>query len=612
MSALRALVRRGSYHDSVVLMQLQRALDSLPGVLKAGVVMATPANRDVLAESDLLAPEAASAQADDLVIAVRAESAEALEAALGQADELLKAKRPAGDSTLRPRTLGAALAARPQARWVLVSVPGRYAAAVTREALESGRNVFLYSDNVPLVEEVAIKAEAARRGLLVLGPDCGTAIVAGAGLGFGNRVRSGSIGLVGASGTGLQTVVSRIHALGGGVRAALGTGGRDLAREVGAVTALQALDLLASDSETSVIVLISKPPSPEVATRVLAAARACDKPVVVHFLGQATPAPRIGNLYFSRSLAEAAEIAVGLAADVAGGFAADMAVVGAEGKSSGEGGLGGDASESAGGAAVTQKSSLFDLPGGAEASLSPRFNGAHGTGRYLRALFSGGTLGYEALLGLRVFLGPIWSNAPIAEAERLPDPNRSREHTLLDLGADEFTLGKPHPMLDPALVAERLTREAADSEVGVILLDVVLGDGAHADPASLLAGSITAARERGIAVVALLVGTDQDPQGLEAQAVRLARSGARVVGTVAAAIETVLALLPPVSTPAAAARVDPEALAVPLSAINVGVEAFAESLAAQGAEALHVDWRPPAGGNEKLQSILARMKTVRG
>jgi FdrA protein len=560
---VRALVRAGSYHDSVVLMQLQRALDTLPGILASGVVMATPANREVLADSGLLVAHAAAARADDLVIAVRAESLEAAELALDQAATLLAARRPDSDAELRPRSLATALAAQPAAAWVLVSVPGRYAAAVAHEALAAQRHVFLYSDNVTVADEVALKAEAARRGLLVLGPDCGTAMVAGIGLGFGNRVRAGAVAIVAASGTGLQTVASRIHALGGGVRAALGTGGRDLSSAVGAATALRALALFANDAGTSTIVLISKPPAPAVATRVLAAARACGKPVVICLLGQAAPAARIDNLYFSRSLAEAAELAVELAATA--------------------------------GSAPAPASALLPAPRMTEP-------------RYLRALFSGGTLAYEALLGLRLFLGPIWSNAPLDEAERLADAQRSREHTLLDLGADEFTVGKPHPMLDPALVAERLEREAREPGVAVVLLDVVLGDGAHADPAGVLHGAITTAAANGIVVVALLVGTDEDPQGRVAQAEKLEASGALVVQTVAAAIEIVLAVVqPPASLPAVASGAS-AALGAPLRAINVGVESFATSLAAQGAEVLHVDWRPPAGGNEKLQAILARMK----
>ncbi len=312
-SAVRCAVRAGSYYDSVVLMQLQRALAALPGVLDAGVVMATPANLEVLAASGLAPGEGVSAGPHDLLIAIKAESDAAAGEALARVDALLQVRRGAGGDggqDFRPRGLASALKSLPEARWVLISVPGRHAAAVAEEALAHGRNVFLYSDNVPLEREVTLKRTARERGLLVLGPDCGTAVIGGVGLAFANRVRRGPIGLIGASGTGLQAVMSQVHALGSGISQAIGTGGRDLSAEVGGITALQALDLLRRDPETRVIVLISKPPAPEVAARLLGLARSAGKPVVVYFQGAPLPGRRIGSLLFAASLSEAAEIAL--------------------------------------------------------------------------------------------------------------------------------------------------------------------------------------------------------------------------------------------------------------------------------------------------------------
>ncbi len=272
MSVIRSEIRPGAYYDSVVLMQLQRALTELPGVEDAGVVMGTDANKELLAQVDLLTPEAQAAAADDLVIVVKAESEEAALAALAQVDELLKRRRSKASQEFRPKTLESATQFLPDAHWVLISVPGRYAAGVARDALRLGKHVFLYSDNVALEDEIALKEEAAKKGLLVMGPDCGTAIINGVGLGFANRVRRGPIGVVAAAGTGLQTVTSRIHQLGSGISQAIGTGGRDLSEKVGARTALAGLDVLARDPETRVIVVISKPPAPAVAERVLRAA----------------------------------------------------------------------------------------------------------------------------------------------------------------------------------------------------------------------------------------------------------------------------------------------------------------------------------------------------
>lgn len=570
MSVRRARIRRGAYYDSVVLLQLQKSLLDLAGVEEAGVVMATPANLEILAESGLLPAENLDARPDDLLLALRARDEESADAAFAAIDDLLGARRGAGPSGAgeeedpRPRSLATAWRLLPGANWVMVSVPGRYAAAVARQALRDGRNVFLYSDNVTLDEEVALKREAASRGLLVLGPDCGTAIVNGAGLGFANRVRRGAVGLVAASGTGLQAVASRVHALGEGISHALGTGGRDLSAEVGGQTALAALALLANDEETRVVAILSKPPAPEVATRLLAAARVVNKPVVVHFLGHATPGRRLGNLHFATSLAEAADLCVALA----------------------RGGWQIDASSTLG--ASTRPPDL----GRVDRVL-------------VRGLFSGGTLAYEALLALRAVLGRVDSNLSHDEIE-------GDGHRVLDLGADEFTVGRPHPMIDHDFLLQRLGEEAADPRVGVILLDVVLGDGAHADPAANLVPAISAARERAraesreVEFVVLLVGTDDDPQNRSGQREKLGQAGATVVESVEDAVDAAWSLVgftaPAVSSPATVN------LSAPVAVVNVGVELFHDALRAQGVESVQVDWRPPARGDERLAGMLERMR----
>jgi len=567
MAVTKAEIRSGAYYDSVVLMQLQRSLAALPGVLDAGVMMGTDANKAVLAQSGLLTLEAQAALADDLVIVVRAENDAAAQAALGQVDELLTRRREAIVQEYRPRSLESAAQMMPDAQWVLVSVPGRYAAGVARQALRLGKNVFLYSDNVALDDEIALKQMAAEMGLLVMGPDCGTAIVNGVGLGFANRVRWGPIGVVAAAGTGLQAVTSRIHQLGSGITHALGTGGRDLSQAVGAVTARQGLDLLSRDPETRVIVLISKPPSPQVADDVLRVARSAGKPVVVDFIGYSPPSRQVDSLHFATSLDEAAELAVKLATS------------------------------------PRSTEPVVELG---------RF--APGQ-RYLRGLFSGGTLAYEALLILQGYLPAIYSNAPLKKEYRLANSLVSQEHTIVDLGEDEFTVGRLHPMLDNDLRLRRLQQEADDAEVAVILLDVVLGYGAHPDPASELAPAIARARAaaaeagRYLEVVAVVVGTDEDPQDFDAQVRQLKDAGARVETSNEAAVHYVGRLLQsPISNLQYPTPVDLSVLHQPLAAINVGLESFTESLRAQGAPVIQVDWQPPAGGNERLMAILERMR----
>jgi FdrA protein len=573
MAVTIAEIRSGAYYDSVLLMQLQRSLSGLTGVLDAGVVMGTGANKEILVQTGLLTVEADAATADDLVIVVRAEDRDAAEAALAQVDDLLSRRHAAPALHYRPQSLEAAAAMRPEAQWVLVSVPGRYAAGVARQALRLEKHVFLYSDNVSLEDEVALKRMAGERGLLVMGPDCGTAIVQGVGLGFANQVRRGAIGLVAASGTGLQQVSCRIHQLGGGVSHALGTGGRDLSDAVGAITARQGLDLLNRDPETQVIVLISKPPSPQVVSELLAVARTMTKPVVLDLIGYAKPLRQVENLYFAATFDETAARAVDLAS-------------------------------------IQQASRT------PEQEPVPLDRFAPGQ-RYLRGLFSGGTLAYEALLLLQDYVPAVYSNVPLDKKHRLANSLVSEGHTILDLGEDEFTVGRLHPMMDNDLRIRRLEQETGDSEVAVILIDMVLGHGAHPDPAAELAPAVAAARTeaadagRYLEVVVVVAGTDQDLQGLSSQVERLEAAGARVETSNDAAIGYVgrlLRALNPAAEPKSLPAVDLNVLRQPLAAINVGLESFAESLLAQGAAAIQVDWRPPAGGNEQLMAILERMR----
>ena len=569
MAAIKVDIRRGAYYDSIVLMELQAALMDLPGVINAGVMMGTPANKALLDQNGLSTPETQAALPEDLIISLEGEDEHAAETALSQVDALLTRRRALVEQDYRPKSLATAAQHLPEAAWVLVSVPGRYAASVAREALRLDKNVFLYSDNVPLADEIALKQDAAARGLLVMGPDCGTALIGGVGLGFANRVRRGPIGLVGASGTGLQQVTARIHHLGSGITHALGTGGRDLAHDIGGVTARQALDLLRRDPETRVIVLLSKPPAPAIASALMREAGKAGKPVVLYFTGYAPPLDSTGeiNLHLSTSLDEAAERAVALAA-------------------------------SADGIAAHEPASSPFAPGQ----------------RYARGLFSGGTLAYETLLLLQAYLPAVYSNIALHEDYTLADPTVSQGHTILDLGADEFTVGRLHPMLDNTLRLHRLAQEANDPAVALIMLDVVLGYGAHPDPAAELAPAIAEARAqaqaagRMVDIVVLMVGTDEDPQDMAAQIEQFKAAGARVETRCSAAAAYAGHRLHNLDAPAPLPPVDLAVLQQPLQALNVGLESFAASLIAQDAPVVHVDWRPPAGGNEKLMGILERMK----
>ena len=498
-----------TYRDSVSLMQLSASLKGIAGVEEASAIMATAGNLALLAEVGL-AEAGVAPRPSDLLVVVRARTESAANTAIARVEASLRRAAPASAAdgaspAMPPRSIAMAVGEAALANLALISVPGEYAAAEAEKALALGLNVMLFSDNVALADEVALKTRAAERRLLVMGPDCGTAIVDGVPLGFANKVRRGPIGCIAASGTGLQQVTALIDRLGAGVSQAIGTGGRDLKAAVGGATMRAALALLAADRDTKVIVLISKPPAPAVAKTVLAAAAKAKKPVVVCFIGADPSAASGRNLHPVRTLEDAARAAVALA----GGRTPS---------------------------ARTPRSN---------ASATPRL--APGQ-RFVRGLFSGGTFCYEASLLLGEALGQVWSNAPVRDEDELDDPWRSRGHSVIDLGDDVFTRGRPHPMIDHRLRNERLVREAGDPEVAVLLVDVVLGLGSHPDPAAEMIPAIEAARaaaakgKRRIAFVGSVCGTDADPQGLARQEAALRKAGVVLGASNAAAVRIAAAI----------------------------------------------------------------------
>jgi FdrA protein len=360
--------------------------------------------------------------------------------------------------------------------------------------------------------------------------------------------------------------------MGGGVTHGIGTGGRDLSEKVGAVTFKQGIEVLSRDPETQVIVLVSKPPAPKVADDVLLAARKAGKPVVVNFIGRPPVARQIDNLYFAGSLDEAAQIAVDLSKNP---------------------------------------------PVPEKLGIEPQCFAA--SQRYFRGLFSGGTLAYEAQYILEGYLPKVLANAPLHKENKLPNSLVSQEHTIVDLGEDEFTVGRLHPMMDNELRIRRLLEEGSDPSVAVIMLDVVIGFGSHLDPASELAPAIAKAKKfaadagRYLEVVAVVTGTDEDPQNLDSQISQLKAAGAWVSTSNEAVVRYAGRIVKAINEQdlpegVQVKGVDLASLQKPLAAINIGLESFYENLKLQNVPTVQVDWRPPAGGNEKLMSILERMK----
>ena len=517
-------VRRGFYLDSVVLMRISASLSARDGVEAASLMIGTASNLAILADAGLLADAGRAAGPDDLVIAVRAADDDALAGAFEAAESSLAGveSESAGRTAGRLPGVRAACEAVPGANLAIVSVPGPFAAREARRALAAGLHVLVFSDNVPVEDEVALKREARARGRLVMGPDCGTAIIAGTPLAFANRVRSGDIGAIAASGTGLQELSVLIHRGGGGLSHGLGVGGRDLGDAVGGLATFMALDALEADAATRKVVIVSKPPGPRTEAALLARLAECPMPVTLCLIGggggeleenEAEEGRRLpSNVSLAPTLRDAARLALGRP-DAGGGDGAHAPV-----------GAGRPPPE----------------------TRSGRIVGLH----------SGGTLCAEgqAIL-IRAGLA-VSSNAPIPGADSLAPAGAPRApaspafpsasgHVFIDLGSDEYTAGRPHPMIEPAMRSEALAETLADRTVAAVVLDVVLGTGSHPDPAGPVVEVLDAAGPRRPAVVASVCGTELDPQDLTAQREALERAGVLVAESNADAVEAAIRIASP-------------------------------------------------------------------
>lgn len=490
----RIELRPGTYRDSVTLMEISQAVSVVPGVTAAIVAMATPLNIELYERLGFDPADITLATPNDLMVAVEAGDEDQLAAALVVLDGRLTARAATsgggGDAVEPPRTVGAAL--RAGADFVLISLPGEHAAVEAMDAIEAGVSVMLFSDNVTVEEEIRLKDAALEHdGVLVMGPDCGTAVVGGVGLGFANAVRPGPVGMVAASGTGAQQVSCLVDRAGVGLSAILGVGGRDLSRDVAGRSTLRAMQLLDEHPGTDLVVVLSKPPDPAVADRIVAAAAALGTPSVVAFVGRG----RKDLTAVSMDVLAA----VGIPAWTPESWPADH--------------------------------ERLPRPGS------------------LRGLFSGGTLCDESMAIAAETLGPIMSNTPLETEWLLPDTLTHPGHLMIDFGDDKLTQGRAHPMIDPSLRNARILDEAVDPTCAVVLLDVVLGYGSHRQPADALVPVMTEARAtartagRDLAFVVSLIGTAQDPQGLDDVAARLVAAGASVHLSNAEATREAVALI---------------------------------------------------------------------
>ena len=576
---LYTVIRENSYQDSINLMLLTNKISALPGVTETQIMMGTDANKDIFKSAGLLTAEAESANPSDMMIVLNAQDEATVQLALEEIEKSLNdiSSKKSASKAREVHNWTAALEASPDANIALISIPGVYAASEIENALNNGLHAFVFSDNVSEDDEVRLKKLAHEKGLLLMGPDCGTAIIGGVPFAFTNHVRTGNIGLVGASGTGLQEVTSLIDQLGGGVCHAIGTGGHDLSEEVGALTMKDAIVGLASYDPASVLVVISKPPAKTVRDEVVELLHSIDKPVVALFLGEA-PTAHSGNVYFAHTLAETARLAVDLAAgrDAAPRYASEP-----------------------------RNTVTSILPGD----------------KRIVGLYSGGTLASEAAMLIK---------------EAMPSENSGKkEHgfvmqseriEIIDLGDDVYTQGKPHPMIDPSTRIQFIGEKAVLPETGIVLLDIVLGEGSSLDMVDALAPAITealsAAKEQGrpLYFVATICGTTSDPQNYEQQRDILEAAGVLVEESNVQATRLALQLIGadiPAEAEKAVMRYEGATVFVPSASaavtqllttqprvVNIGVAGFAEAIP----HAVQFDWRLTAGGNLKLIRLLSEVR----
>lgn len=503
---LKGTIKKGLYYDSVTLMLATRDTRQMEGVLDASVVMATKENLAILENANMLPDNLGAASDNDLIIVIDAESEKHANAAMQHLDKVFQGMNKKKDEGIMhvPKSLDAALQNMPDANIVLISLAGKYATEEARKAIENGLHVMLFSDNISIEDELLLKRAAHAKGLLMMGPDCGTAIINGVPLGFANAINRGTIGLIGASGTGLQEVGSIISRAGAGVSQVIGTGGRDLHRDIGGIMFLDALDALSNDENTDVIGLISKPPHPEVMPKILGALNNISKPAVAMFIGAEKNIPDAANIYSTATLEEAALLCVALSKK------------------------------------KNPETATNELQKHSNDLLSQaKFISKNIKGKYIRGLFSGGTLCFEAQLILNNNKIMSYSNAPLDKAYWLNDVWKSKYHTLIDMGTDEFTAGRPHPMIDFSLRNKRIIEEAHDKEVAIILFDVVLGYGANPNPARELVPAIETARKTSphIQFVCSITGTDKDPQNYGKVFKKLQQAGVHVLPSISAAAQ---------------------------------------------------------------------------
>lgn len=569
---LFTVIKKNSYQDSVNLMLLTKSLSSMEGIDQISVMMGTPANKDIFKNSGLYTDELEEACPNDICIVVDTDSQEKIDEVMVQIEDFLKnqSSKSKGSKIPSARTFDTAISKVNDANLALISIAGEYATGEVDRALDRGLNVFLFSDNVSIEDEKRLKEKADEKGLILMGPDCGTAILSGTPLAFANVIEEGNIGVVGASGTGIQEITTIISRYGKGITHAIGTGGRDLSSQVGAITAIRGLRTLAKDDKTDVIVFVSKPPAPEVRDKVVNVFKELGKPVVAIFLGEKAKQSH-DNVHYAWTLDEAALKAVELSNT-------HIAI---------------------------SKNIEDEIPEikGIKSNKNKRF---------IKGLYCGGTLALEAAMIIRDHLG-LEDDKNHADGIML----HHEHHEIIDLGDDKYTQGRPHPMIEPSLRVDELNKVLEMEETAIVLMDNVIGYGGHDDMASVFAPIIKKAKEdkKEIIFIGSVTGTSNDPKSYEDQVQTLREAGAIICDSNALATKLAIQIIDYLNKEEIVEESKVEAndkvmelIANKPKVINIGLKHFAETVKKYECEVAQYNWAPVAGGDKRLAKILEGLK----
>lgn len=569
---LYSVIKKNSYQDSVNLMLLTKSLSLMEGIEQISVMMGTPANKDIFRNSGLYTEDLDDACPNDICIVIKTEDSSKVDEVLASIDEFLKNKKAASKGSKIPssRTFDSSISKISDANLALISIAGEYATQEVERALDRGLNVFLFSDNVSIEDERRLKEKADEKGLLLMGPDCGTAILSGVPLAFANVCEEGNIGVVGASGTGIQEITTIISRLGKGITHAIGTGGRDLSSKVGGITAIRALRTLACDENTDVIVFVSKPPAPEVRDMVVNVFKELNKPVVAIFLGEKAKESH-DKVHYAWTLEEAALKAVELSNN--------------------------------------KKIAVNDLVG-----IVPKIEKIkeNKNKRYIKGYYCGGTLALEAAMIIRDYLG-IRDDGKHTNGIML----HHEEHEIIDLGDDKYTKGRPHPMIEPSLRVEELNKVLDKEETAVVLMDNVIGYGGYEDMASVIVPVIQNAKasNNDVVFICSVTGTSNDPMSYEDQVEKLREAGAIVCNSNAQATKLAIKIIDYLNegkVKEKTLKVDgnnvKELIANKPKVINIGLKHFAETVKKYECDVVQYNWAPVAGGDTRLAKILEKLK----